>query len=111
MQHLGLREFGSSNNDATKILDTIINNTNKIREKASALEHGFNILKDMVSVKGIREQEMRRKDEEDGITHIERYSQDSLDVQGEPKANNDLIGAQTTLEMTNTKDSGKLIPP
>lgn len=102
MQHIGLKPYGSTY-DATTLLDTIVSNKNQILDKANVLKNAWPTLTNAVHVKGIREQEMRREDEEDGITHVPRYH--ATTDHGVPI--NDLIGSQTTLEMTNTKDSGK----
>lgn len=95
MHHLGLVHSGPTYN-ATNVMENMVNNTHKIRDKVSDLQKALPILKKLVS-DGIHEQEMRRVDEEVGISHIERY-----------QSNNDIIGAQTTLEMTNSKEAGKL---
>lgn len=102
MQHIGLKPYGSTY-DATTLLDTIVSNKNQILDKANVLKNAWPTLTNAVHVKGIREQEMRREDEEDGITHVPRYH--ATTDHGVPI--NDLIGSQTTLEMTDTKDSGK----
>jgi hypothetical protein len=96
MQHLGLVNSGPTFN-ATNVIENMVNNTNKIRDRVSDFQKALPMLKKIVS-DGIQEQEMRRVDEEVGISHIERYDNN----------NNDIIGAQTTLEMTNSKDAGKL---
>lgn len=93
MHHIGL---GPTTFSAANVMENMVSNTHKIRDRASVLQKALPILKKLVS-DGIQEQEMRRIDEEVGISHIERY-----------QSNNDIIGAQTTMEMINSKDAGTL---
>lgn len=94
MEHVGIKEY--SNNNNSSVADDLVENKNGVRDKASALQKAFPILRDAISVKGLREQEMRRVDEAQGINYIERYEVDNL------------VGAQATMQMNNTKESGML---
>lgn len=89
-KYIGLEE---SMNSLT-IVDDFIQNKDSRRDTAIALQNALPTLTKGISVKGLAEQEMRRQDEEDGIDCNERYHA------------KDLVCAQATLEMINTKDSG-----
>lgn len=92
MGHLGIRDESSK-----PCVEEFVQNKNGIRDKAQALQKALPLLTKSISVKASQEQEMRRCDEERGINHIKRYEVD-----------NDIMGAQTTLQMNNNKESGLL---
>lgn len=87
MQHIGLSDPKGS----AAVVEDFVHNKNNLRDRATALEKALPILINDISIKGQREQEMRREHEEEGNSNQERYS---------------AIGSQATMEMCSTKDSG-----
>lgn len=95
MNFVGLPETTTSS--SSTVVEEFVHNKNNVRDKSRALELALPILTNDISKKAMREQELRRADEEDGITHIERYTADNI------------IGAQATLEMNSSKSAGNIL--
>ena len=93
MEHLGIK-------DPTKNLlhEVVSSNKDNFVDKASTLRQAFPTLKDQISLKAMHEQELRREDEENGITDVRRYNADTESTHH--------LTVQTNLQKVTTKESG-----